>query len=413
MKSPVITDAEDHITDEAVKRSATNVVHSGSVLVVTRSGILRHSLPVALTSCNVALNQDLKALMPRSGVIAGYVAWVLRWQTQNILARCAKEGTTVQSIDTGRLLDFEIPLAPTAEQERIVAAIEEEFSRIDAGMRVLDSARARLDFVKQAELFRLVGYDLGDNLPAGWRWTTVAQVAGDSQAPVLTGPFGTSLGRFDFTTDGVAVLTIGCITSKGIDTTKAPRVSEAKAATLSRYALRPGDVLFSRMATVGRAAVVNEATAGSLINYHLMRLRLATAQIRPDFLVLLCRGSSAIQRHLRDVNHGVTRPGVNTKELLAMPVALPPLPDQDKVIAQFQEVTEMSDCASDEIQRAGARASVLRSVVLAAALSGQLVPQRPSDEPVTNILERITAERPTSKGHKPRRATKPRTTVPA
>jgi type I restriction enzyme, S subunit len=74
MKSDVITDAQDHITDEAVANSATNLIDASSVLVVVRSGILQHTLAVAVTQRVVALNQDLKAVKPRNNVCAEYLA---------------------------------------------------------------------------------------------------------------------------------------------------------------------------------------------------------------------------------------------------------------------------------------------------------------------------------------------------
>lgn len=64
MKTDRILSAEDLITAVAVKQSATNLVPAGSVLMVTRSGILRHTFPVAVAEVPVILNQDLKALIP-------------------------------------------------------------------------------------------------------------------------------------------------------------------------------------------------------------------------------------------------------------------------------------------------------------------------------------------------------------
>src|SRR5258708_5529544 len=60
MKCALITDSQDHITENAVSKSATNLVEAGSVLIVVRSGILQHTLPVAVAQRQVALNQDLK-----------------------------------------------------------------------------------------------------------------------------------------------------------------------------------------------------------------------------------------------------------------------------------------------------------------------------------------------------------------
>src|SRR5882757_6154016 len=48
MKRDRVTDAQDHITEDAVAQSATNLVEAGSILIVVRSGILQHTLPVAV-----------------------------------------------------------------------------------------------------------------------------------------------------------------------------------------------------------------------------------------------------------------------------------------------------------------------------------------------------------------------------
>jgi type I restriction enzyme S subunit len=63
MKVSVVVDTEDKITPQAVRESATNLIPAGAVLIVVRSGILIHSIPVALTGREVALNQDLKAFI--------------------------------------------------------------------------------------------------------------------------------------------------------------------------------------------------------------------------------------------------------------------------------------------------------------------------------------------------------------
>jgi len=84
----------------------------------------------------------------------------------------------------------------------------------------------------------------------------------------LTGPFGTALSKNDFIPDGVPVLTIGCLTEDGISLEKANYVSEEKAKELEKYKIRNGDILFSRMATVGRASKVDENHENSLVNYH-------------------------------------------------------------------------------------------------------------------------------------------------
>jgi hypothetical protein len=78
-------------------------------------------------------------------------------------------------------------------------------------------------------------------LPAGWNYKAVSEIGAAGEQPVLTGPFGTNLGRGDFVPSGVPVLTIGCLTQGGINLDKALFISEDKAQELSRYRLKEGD----------------------------------------------------------------------------------------------------------------------------------------------------------------------------
>jgi type I restriction enzyme, S subunit len=85
MKSNSIKETEDYITPEAIVESSTNLIPQGSILVVTRSGILRHSVPIAINEVPVSINQDLKALIPSNEFDVGYVANYMWLNDKNIL----------------------------------------------------------------------------------------------------------------------------------------------------------------------------------------------------------------------------------------------------------------------------------------------------------------------------------------
>ncbi len=152
MKCDFITDAQDYITEEAVAQSATNLVEAGSVLIVVRSGILQHTLPIAVAQRQVALNQDLKAVKPRENVRPNYLALALKAFEREILHTCTKAGTTVQSLELPVFLRFEIPVAPLPEQRRIVAEIEKQFTRLQAGVAALRRVQANLKRYRAAVL---------------------------------------------------------------------------------------------------------------------------------------------------------------------------------------------------------------------------------------------------------------------
>ncbi|MEX2172517.1 MAG: N-6 DNA methylase [Pirellulales bacterium] len=125
MKSDEIYDAEDHVSDEAVKERSVTLVPPGTLLCVVRSGILKHTLPIAITRREVCFNQDIIALTPDpSRLDVQFLFRMLQGKNDDILARGIKPGVTVQSFHNGFFTTFEIPLPPLAVQQEIVAEIE-------------------------------------------------------------------------------------------------------------------------------------------------------------------------------------------------------------------------------------------------------------------------------------------------
>ena len=369
-------------------------------------------------------------------------------QTDEFVSRLSQlqRGTSYPAVRNDDVLAQEIPLPPLPEQHRIVAEIEKQFTRLDASVASLERVRANLRRYRtsvlkaacngklvatEAELARAEGrqYEHADELlerilkerralwesqpsgrrkykeavgpdvsdlpppPEGWAWATVGQLGTIGEQPVLTGPFGTNLRREDFVPTGVPVLTIGCLAQDGILLNKAVFVSDEKASELSRYSLRQGDLLFSRMATVGRAGIVGPSIAGCLFNYHIMRLRLDEDTVLAKFYLAYVQGSTEVSRYVRKVNHGATRDGINTAQLLRMPVAVPPVTEQHRIVAEVERRLSVIQEVEAAVDASLKRAERLRQSVLKQAFYGRLVPQDPGDEPASALLERICAER--------------------
>ena len=247
------------------------------------------------------------------GLDARYIFYFLNSQDLTQLDR----STAVPGINRDDLYGILLPLAPSDEQSRIIAKIEALFEQSRTAREALDAIPALLRQFRQAVLaaaFRgeLSTRDPNDEpasvllerileerrrrweedlrakgkdprrytyeepappdtsdlpeLPEGWCWATVEQLGAIDEQAVLTGPFGSNLGRDDFVDTGVPVLTIGCLTEQGIVLDKAFYVSEEKAVELARYRVQQNDILFSRMASVGRADMVSADIEGSIIN---------------------------------------------------------------------------------------------------------------------------------------------------
>jgi type I restriction enzyme S subunit len=101
------------------------------------------------------------------------------------------------------------------------------------------------------------------------------------------------------------------------------------------------------------------------------------------------RGSEAVETYVRDVNHGATRAGINTDQLLSMPVLLPPVAEQQRIVAEVERRLSVIDELEMQVETNLKRAERLRQAILKRAFEGKLVPQDPNDEPASMLLERI------------------------
>jgi type I restriction enzyme S subunit len=97
MKSLIVEDTLDHITKEAISNSTTKLVPPMSVLVVIRSGILKHTLPVAINTIPVTINQDMKAFVPSKSVMPAYLLYYFKLIESDILS--GVRGVTADNID--------------------------------------------------------------------------------------------------------------------------------------------------------------------------------------------------------------------------------------------------------------------------------------------------------------------------
>ena len=121
MKELYLKSAQDKITKLAVKEGGLKVYPKGTLLGVFRSGILRHSFPVALTEAETAINQDLKAMgINEEMVQKDYFLNYLNVFQKMILERSQKEGVTVESINTDEFLEIPV-IIPPIETQRIIS----------------------------------------------------------------------------------------------------------------------------------------------------------------------------------------------------------------------------------------------------------------------------------------------------
>lgn len=165
MKFDVINESQISVNKMGIDNSSAVYSDKPAVLFVMRSGILRHTLPISMVQKPYTVNQDLKALTPKKGILPEYIMWACKAREKSILNHCMKSGTTVESINFQSLMDFKIPIFPENIQIWIIEKINKELSAEQKSKKIVQSALAQIDLLKKAILARAFRGELGTGDP--------------------------------------------------------------------------------------------------------------------------------------------------------------------------------------------------------------------------------------------------------
>jgi type I restriction enzyme S subunit len=313
-------------------------------------------------------------------------------------------------VPIGFIAQSQIPLPPLAEQRRIVAKIEELFSELDAGEESLRRARRQLGVYRQALLKQAFEGKLTDHwrkqnphllespdvelvenstrLPVGWRSIKLGSA-------IENPSYGTSK-KCSYESGGLGVLRIPNVVNGAIDAADL-KFAEFSKDEVASYELKAGDLLMIRsngsVSIVGRCALIEPKHTGFLYAGYLIRLRPITSLIDPLFLrtqLASLKLRSQIEFSAKSTS-GVNN--INSKEIQRLGIALPSLPEQREIVRLLDEQFTVIEQNEREIDAALKRSAALRQSILKKAFTGQLVPQDPTDEPASALLERIRKER--------------------
>ena len=355
-----LSGTRDKITDAAVSGSAVRMVPAGAVAFVVRSGILERALPSTLVSFPTTLNQDMKALVPHADIVTPeWLAHAFRAFEHPLLTGTRKAGTTVASLDFGKVKSFQLPVPPLPEQRRIVELVEEHMAHLDAADASLASAEQRARALTASSRANLVseGQRLGVDSTVGAHSTEVA--------------YGSSSKTSD-ASDGVPVLRMGNIQDGQLDWSSLKYLPRDHA-EFPKLLLRDGDLLFNRTNSaelVGKSAVFRGERSASYASY-LIRVRFDDT-VLPEW-ANLCINSPQGRAHVKSVlAQQVGQANVNGTKLKAFPLPVPPVEDQRRLLESADRARQEALRTTQTTHTTRRRSAALRRAVLTAAFSGHL-----------------------------------------
>jgi type I restriction enzyme S subunit len=152
VKTKYIEDTERKITGVAIENSSTKWIEKNALLFVVRSGILRRIFPIGIAKVNLCVNQDIQTLTLNEKYLTEFVYWYLMSNEYDIRHNCAKDGTTVESIDVSKLKKYKLPACTLEEQNEIVKQIESRLSVCDSIEQNIKESLEKAEALRQSIL---------------------------------------------------------------------------------------------------------------------------------------------------------------------------------------------------------------------------------------------------------------------
>jgi type I restriction enzyme S subunit len=354
-------------------------------------------------------------------------------------------GVTRSRINTSQLKQTLIPLAPLPEQRRIVAKLEELFSRLDAGVAAVRRAQALLKRYRQSVLHAAVTGELTrvwreahpapaetgsallarirserraqweaaqvakrggqlplndawkkkyeepaapdtselPELPAGWAWARIGHLADIKGGKRL--PAG-----HDYADEETAYpyLRVTDFEQGTIRQSKLKYLSPETAALISRYTISSADVYISIAGSIGVTGTVPENLSGANLTENAAKM--CNIPFMPVKYIHYFFSSSLGSNQTADSTVSTTQPKLALFRIEQIAIPLPPLAEQAEIVAEVERRLTVLDALGQTLADELKRAERLRQSLLHRAFTGCLVPQDATDEPAA-LLARLRA----------------------
>ncbi|TDE34824.1 restriction endonuclease subunit S [Antarcticimicrobium sediminis] len=335
------------------ERAMGGTLHAvdGDVLLnSTGTGTIGRSV-VFRESGSFIVDGHVTALRPKESKCSSvWLSAVLQspWGQEHLERFCYAGSTNQVELSASALRVSEVPTPPYNEQSKIAEVLD----TLDVAIRGTEAVVAKLKAIKQGLLHDLLtrGIDANGDLrppqpeaphlykqtPLGWlpkEWETskLPGLAQPNRPVIRTGPFGSSLKGEHWRETGRPVITIGSFGENGFIEEELLFIDEKKAMSMIEYEVHPGDLVFSRVADVGRSLVVEDSETGWIMSSNLMRISVERKKLLPSLLHVQLRHSVRLRKQMSQLVNSAGRDVANSAVLLALDIAVPPVGEQTEI----------------------------------------------------------------------------------
>jgi restriction endonuclease S subunit len=375
-----LTDTEDRISESALSDSSTTLAPANSLLIVVRSGVLIHTIPVAIAKLPMAINQDLKALIPDERILPEYLGIYFRIYNDKLLPLIVKHSTTVQSINTEQFSKLKIPIPPKNIQQQIIAVYVESLQIKKKNEAAAEKLLASIDDYLLKEL--------GITLPASIENSLTNRIFTSTLKSISTNRFDPFFHQSKFIANINAirngkypakplleiisenlikgtlprqeekegknpVVQINCITSDG--TITLADLLTAKDIFTNEQKLKIGDVLVVITgATIGKIAQWNYEgeyfLGGDIVKFQ-------TNSLADNSFVFHFLRSAPMQTEIKRNITGATNGHMGPDDIKHLPIPIPPIEKQKEIADHITGIRQQAQQLKEKTKEALSKAS--------------------------------------------------------
>jgi type I restriction enzyme S subunit len=329
------------------------------------------------------------------------------YQLKSLPLNQLNRASAIPGLNRDDAYNQKIPLPPLNEQRRIVAKIEELTDRTRKAREALEDVPQLIEQFRRSVLAAAFRGDLTADwreqnpnaepaieskfkgretsfLPSSWSCVNIGSV-------IESLKYGTSQ-KCSYDIDGTPVLRIPNISEGRIDTSDLKYTLFEKK-EYQKFQIQVGDILMIRsngsVSLVGKSALVEKVEEDLAYAGYLIRLRPKRDRVSPEFLNL-CLSSPGLRTQIEipaRSTSGVNN--INSKEVQKLLIPLPPIKEQFAIVQKLQALDRYLESVQSEYLESHQQVNKLDRAILAKAFRGELVPQDPTDEPASQLLQRI------------------------
>lgn len=294
------------------------------------------------------------------------------------------KGSIMHGLNSGIVKSLNLPLPSIAEQKHILSFLDHETAKIDSLIAKQQKLIELLKEKRQAVISHAVtkglnpdvamkdsGVEWLGQVPEHWVVSFIKYILAKAKDAMVDGPFGSSVNTAtDYVEDGIPVIRTVNITNQGFSSENLKFMRISKFEELKRHSVKTGDVLFSKVGTIGNACIFPENMGvGILSTTGSCKISINEDLIDRDFLVFQIH---CMNQELTQIANANVQPFLNMTNIKNLRISLPSLDEQKSIISLLKSKLDSFDRLIAKAESAIQLMQERRTALISSAVTGKI-----------------------------------------